>query len=229
MDKREAFLSESSFGTTMLIAVIDEYGTEAISWDPEALRAQIDQDFSIRLPKSSMDRIMAAMTLMASDLFYVSIECFNNVCEALNFGPVDGSKFIPCELEDIIWGCTEARLLLGSEEYDNADWSHDVRRYTAMQLSLEGITRSPDILEFAEFNPEELDNKDTLLAQDQLLAGTYQNRQESELNTLNKEVIYKLQILLQQVASLKLKNGKTDEINNMLNKITDKIKGANNE
>lgn len=229
MEKREAFSSQSSFGTTMLISVIDEYGTEAMQWDPVALRKQIDEDFSIEMSSSAFDRLMGAINLLSSDLFFVSLEAFNNICEALNFGPVDGLKFVPCELEDIMWSCTEARLLLGAEEYDNADWSHDVRRYTALQLTLEGITTSPDILGFAEYNPDELDNKDMLLAQDPLMAGTYQNRQNEELQQLNDAVINNLQVLLKQVASLKLNEGRTVEVNKMLDDIKNKIKGDGDE
>jgi len=223
MTIRDVFRDKGTFGTTLLIAVIDAYGTECIEWDPEALRKEILDDYQVDLSASTMDRIMAAMSVLASDMFFVSLEAFNNTCEALNFGPVDGDRFIPCELDDIMWGCTEVRLLLGSQEYDEADWSHDVRRYTAAQLSMEGVTKAPDILTFAEFDSEELDNKDTLLATDQLMASTYQGRQQTVLKELNDEAIGNLQQLLRQVASLKLEHGKTDQVQKLLDDIMAKI------
>ena len=220
MNKRDVMMEPSSFGTTLLIALIDSYGTECIQWEPETLRKQVEEDLDINLPGSTMDRIMAAMSVLASDMFFVSIEGFNNTCESLNFGAVSGNKFIPCELDDIIWGCTEARLLLGAEEYDSADWSHDIGRYTGLQLSLEGVTKAPSIIGFAEFAPEELDNKDMLLADDQLMAATYQSRQTDVVRELDREAISKMQGLLQQVSSMQLEEGQTEQVKTLLADIT---------
>lgn len=226
MTIRDALQDKGTFGTTMLVALIDAYGTECIQWDPETVRAQLESDYQIELKASSMDRIMASMGVLASDMFHVSLEAFNNTCEAFNFGPVDGDRFIPCELDDIMWGCTEARLLLGSKEYDEADWSHDVRRYVAAQLSTEGVTKAPDILFFAEFDADELDNKDSLLATDGLMASAYHGRQQTVLGDLNREAIANLQALLQQIASLKLTHGTTEQVQVLLDDIKNKIAEA---
>ena len=223
MTPKEVFTNTSSFGTTLLIAAIDMFGTACFDWDPSVLRADIEDLTGQDLHPQIMDRLMAAISVLTSDLPFVSLTGFNNICNALNFSYVSGNRFIPAGADDIMWGCTEMRLLLGAEAYDNADWSHDVRGYVGTVLSEEGITVAPDIIGFAEFNYREIDNKDMILAGDAEMAATYQQRQTEQNDQLNKEALNKMSMLLNQIGNLKLVNGDTSMIKKLEEDINRKL------
>jgi hypothetical protein len=172
---------------------------------------------------------MAAMCVMSNDLFMKDVPCFNNTCSSLNFSRSDGFGFLPADLSDIMWGCSETRLLLGDEVFKHSDWSHDVRRYIGMAFSDQGILRSPTFLSFTEFDPDELDAKNTALGYDELMASAYQSKQESTLSMLELEVLTKLNSLLSQVSNVSLKNGDGGVLENMRSEIYKQIQETQKE
>jgi hypothetical protein len=106
-----------------------------------------------------------------------------------------------------MWGCTEARLLEGPELFDKGGFSHDIAGYTAELLSSEGITKPPDILKFAEFNPAELDQRALTLSTDPVVAEAYWTTQEEARKGLEDFALKNMKDLIKEIESLPLKNG----------------------
>lgn len=229
MRKEQAIMDPSSFGSTLLVAVLDEYGEDCLKWEPESVATQLANDTGMTVPKASIDRLMAAMAVLANDLFMKDVVCFNNTCATLDFNRSDGYSFIPCGAKDIMWGCAETRLILGNKVYEDSDWSHDVRRYAATVFSMNGITKAPPLLSFMEFDYNELDNRDAALGYDELMAETYSDSQKSYLTDLQKFALINMRTLLSQLEGLKLSSSEGSGVKEMLTSVTKQIDDMSKE
>lgn len=149
ISKKDIFLSPDSFGTTLLIALFDSFGTECLQWEPETIELELNKLLGTDIPEENMDRLQAAMSVLTSNLFFISLEAFNLTCNSLNFSKMDGKTFIPADIEDIMWGITEVNLLLGADAKDN-EFSRDIQLYVGKILESEGILDPPSILSFAD-------------------------------------------------------------------------------
>jgi len=206
----EKFLDPSLFCSSVLILLIDNFGTEVMDWEPESIYTELDDVFKVNPDMLLADKINAACTLVGTDLYHKSLEAFTTLNSVLNFKMANPGEFNHNSLEDIMWGVTEARLLEGGEDFERLGFSHDIAGFTASLLSVEGITRPPDILTFAEYRPSELDQRDLILATDQVAAEMYWQRQADENAKLEERAKNNLAALLKQVNELPLANGKAE-------------------
>lgn len=149
LSKKDIFLSTDSFGTSLLICMIDTFGTDCLNWEPETIEMELEKYVGQDVPSENLDRLQAAMSVLTSNLFFISLEAFNVTCNALNFSTVSGSTFIPADIEDIMWGITEVNLLLGADS-NKDEFSRDIQLYVGKVLESEGILDPPSILQFAD-------------------------------------------------------------------------------
>jgi hypothetical protein len=203
----EKFRDPSLFCSSVLILLIDNFGTEVLDWEPETIYMELEEVFKVKMNNLLADKINASCSLLSSDLYHKSLEAFTTINSAFSFKSVSAKEFNFSTLEDVMWGVSEARMLEGPELYDAAGFSHDISRYTAELLSVEGISKPPDILKFSEFNPTELDQRDITLAGDGMAAEAYWRRQEEERAKLEEMATKNMQELIKEVQELPLKNG----------------------
>lgn len=149
-DKRDILVAPVTYATVLAAALFEEYGAEWIEWDPTATTVQIESDFSISLPQKTADRIHAAASLLGTNLFHKSLEVFGTTCNAFSFVPVFGSSFIPPDLTSCVWGCAEAQLLLGRQEFEEEGFDPRIKQYVGIVMVREGLYRKPSMLRFAE-------------------------------------------------------------------------------
>lgn len=217
-DIREWLEDPTLFATSAMALLVDAWGTEFIEWDPITVELELTADFGLEPDPGLMDRIQAACSLFTSNLFFISIETFNASCDALNFGAVASELFVPADLDDILWGVTEARILLG-DDFDTEEFGHDVSRYVGLVLSQAGIRRPPSILSFAEYDVAE-EVRDDESFDDELLHRVFWDSQENDKVTLESNNNQQILLLMRQLAQLPLKTGNADFIRNRLPKVT---------
>lgn len=141
------------FGTTALAILLDKFGTECLEWDPTTLSLEMKGAFGSEPEDEVFDRIMAAINMLTSNNFMVDVHAFMATCNTLNFGVTMSGLWVPADLDDVLWGVTEARLLLG-DEFNEDDISHDVKRYVGVLLQQEGVKDIPRVLAFAEIDED---------------------------------------------------------------------------
>jgi hypothetical protein len=164
---------------------------------------EVKDDLGVQPSADLLDRIQAGSSLFTSNLFFLSLEAFSPICNALNFGPVTAQVLIPADLDDVLWGITEARMLVGTQD----KFSHNIARYVGVLLQQEGIVKPPSVLSFAEYDPQGAINTQDAFLTDEVLYQVYweeQQKQKDFLEELNKQ---KLLLLMQQLADLPLVNG----------------------
>lgn len=214
MTKKELFMSDQAFGTSLLIAAMDEFGQEFLEWEPETIELELRTLFKDVPLTGSLDRLNAASSLLTSNMFFTSLTAFNAICSTLSFDePVDG-EFYPASLREVVWGLTEARLLLGPEGSPAYGFGRNIRLYTGKLLEGEGILDPPEIMGFAQMT--RLDRPDNQLITDLPdLTMMFEASQGESKRELDEYAIERAYTMFQQIASLKLSTSDLSEFRNM--------------
>lgn len=214
VSKKEAFLSSDSFGTTLLIAMFDTFGIECLKWEPETIELELKKYLQTDIPEQNLDRLQAAMSVLTSNLFFVSLEAFNVTCNSLNFSKVDGTTFIPADIEDIMWGITEVNLLLGADANKN-EFSRDIQLYVGKVLESEGVLDPPSILAFADMRklgkPTAEQISDLPDLSSMFSAGLADTRAE-----LDSWALKRVDDLFTQIGNLRLESSNMEEFKQMV-------------
>ena len=101
----------------MLVLAVDTYGTECTKWTPQTIKAEIEDDFHLKLPQPNLERLLAAIQLLTTDDFYIALPDFITLCNVLSGGTFDPRHWDPADAVEIAWGVTEA-LLISPPESD---------------------------------------------------------------------------------------------------------------
>lgn len=189
---------ERAYATTLLILLIDEFGTEFFDWEPATLRLEIEETYGVRPSSISLDRIWAGVTLLTTDQLYRTAESFNAIANALNGDDASFAVFDPVDTAEAAWCVTEARLLLGAD-YDPKMFTPEVRAYVGAIMAQDDIRRGVTPLEFAIF-------EDRQPAVDATFAEALLRREGDSLADMRSYVTARTRELLTQLNDLPLCN-----------------------
>lgn len=202
------------FSTSATVLLVDAWGIEFVDWDPATVEMELGTTFGIEPTPELLDRVSAAASLFNSNLFFLSLETFSSVCNALNFGVVSSEVFLPADLDDVLWGVSESRVLLG-EIANETEFSHNVARYVGQLLAQEGIEEPPAILDFAEMDTRRR-GIDQAAFVDEVEAQVYYANQKDKKEGLESENNARLLSLFQQITRLPLRYGNVEPIKDRL-------------
>jgi len=214
---RDAFQSGESFATTLVIAVVDHFGTECFEWLPETLKLEIEADFQAKIPNRVFDRLMTGINLVVSDAFYKNLPDFNEFANILSGDTYDPRAWEPADAAEVAWAITEAMLLAEPDEDDENPFSDEIVAYIGAALDAEGIISPPDVLKIAvrESNPAALVQSD--FSDDPTMFNAIYDLEASKTEEINRLVKENLIRMSQQLDQLQLRNGNAkDVVNNML-------------
>jgi len=202
------------FSTSAIVLLVDAWGSKFFEWDPATIEMELATTFGIDPTPELLDRVNAAVSLFNSNLFYLSLETFSAVCNALNFGVVSSEVFLPADLDDVLWGVSESRVLLG-EFADETEFSHNIARYVGQLLDQEGVQDPPAILGFAE-RDERTQGIESEAFSDEVESQVYFTRRAEEKEGLEAENNARLLSLFQQLTRLPLRYGDVEQIKSQL-------------
>lgn len=215
MNKKGAMYSKESFGTTLLVIAIDDFTMELLEWEPESLEMDIKEKYG-DVPQSSLDRLEAARGILTTNLFYRDIIPFVSVCRTLNFKKLIPDVLYPANLYDVMWGITEADVLLGGTDGGDTLFDPEISLYVGKLLEEQGILDPPRLLNFATQTKLGISNQE--LAEFPDLGEIFEANQADSKKELDVYTSNKLVALFEQIGSLKLSTG-LDEYNKRINKI----------
>lgn len=210
---RNRWMSEETFGTTLLVMLIDQYGTESLSWAPKTIRLEVEEDQGIQMPDAIFNRLMAAISVVTTDDFYKRLPVFIYLCNALAGADTDPDEFDPADSKECAWGMTEAMLLSPPDQDDPEPYTDQIRHYLGYILDEEGIREPPDLLRMAlrdtaggRADYAGLDAADPAM----FAAGFEQAADKSaEIKTMLEEALTEL---FEQLSALPVKNGNTRDL-----------------
>lgn len=201
----DLFSDPRLFTTTVVAIMIDRFGADCVNWEQETLEMEV-RGLSANFDKDLMDKLSAGFVILSEDSPHQDTMIFNNVTQVLNFDDIDPEAFIPATLEDILWGCSEMRLLEGAEEYDSIGFSPDIKSYVGTLLVQHGLTTPPSVLSFADISEKDLTSRDDGLGADSLMFEAYWDEQRSTKEDMEKFVIGRTNDLLFQLSTVPFKN-----------------------
>lgn len=206
---RSVLTDPKSFATTLLVAVWDRYGPDLTSWSPTTVLMELNQDFSMEMPKPNFDRLMAAVSLVTSDEYYVNLPAFIRLSNIFSGDAFDPLVFDPADCDEMAWGITEAMLLHPSENPE--PFSDDIRWYMGYMLDIEGVMNPPDVLRLA-LRDKVRENIPTEYADDPEMFQAMWSSQNDRSEEIKRIVKTNLQELLRQVTTLPLVYGDVDDL-----------------
>lgn len=148
MDRiRRLLESPDTFGTILLVLCVDTW-PECLGdkddptrgpWHPATFRAELEQHFGAKVPPGNIDKLMAAVTIVTTDLFFTNVRSFIPLANVLAGDEFDPRVWEPADVVECAWGITEA-LLLDPPDNDNPEpFSDEIRYYIGAVLKEEGF------------------------------------------------------------------------------------------
>lgn len=140
---KAAWLDPAMLATPLACLFVDRYGTAALNWDPETVWLEVRDDFGA-VPEASLHRLMAAVTILTTDLFSSHLPSFVSLCNVLSGDLLDPGMWDPADAAECAWGITEA-LLLDPGEGDDP-FAPEIQAYVREACRWEGLLDPPDVL-----------------------------------------------------------------------------------
>ena len=200
-----ALANPATFATSLIMILLDEFGTEVFEWEPETVTIELASNYNVEIPDENMDKIWSMITALTTNQFYVSVEMFNVITQSLMGEGASFDVFIPADPEDIAWGVTE--VLLNDPPEDGEEFSQEVQRYAGLILSENGIFQKPTMLDFAVMPRENpVLDLDTAFTDDPIMFQTAFAQQKQKVELLEAFVKTKLEALMTEIVKLPLQN-----------------------
>lgn len=208
---QEILTNQNSFATSILLVVVDNFGSEVSSWHPVVLREKVSSliDDKDGISEHNFNKLMVGIELSKKDEFFKDPTIMSSFSTVLNNKIVDLSLIFPvADLFDLAWGLTEARII------HNHDPLYDLQKL----LSIETTAYIDVTLQLHDFSilPKFMKYKDNVLLADLEKVPEdihkYVLKSGSEYaGEVDRFVREKLSRLALELASLKLKNGEVED------------------
>jgi len=207
MNPAKIFSDPDAFGTSLLVACTqvlagkDEDPLGFLQWDPETIWLEVN--VLEKMPQHNFNKLMAAIRLVVSDEFRVSLPTFVETCNILFDGRHDPRVFDPATADEIAWALVEATLLWPPDDEDG-EFHSEIQAYIEEMVKREGLVSPPDSVLLAV--PEMKDQWAVVqeaFSDDPEMFGAVQGANREKVSDINEMVLERLQLLLQQLAGMK--------------------------
>jgi hypothetical protein len=213
------FANKEAFAFNLLVAFLDSYGMEAMTWSPETIEMEIADDFNVDISAANFDRLLTARHIMAGNDFYVSPVDFARGCVSLSGHPYWADTMILPDSEDVAWGITEAMLIMPPDPSNESIFSPEILGLIGGILDEEGILTPPDVLKIADRANDVMNRVSYEFSDDPEMFAAIQGVESDRTDAVNHFVRSRLQALLNQLQELPLKTGKTEFVKQVLAKL----------
>ena len=133
---------EKAPAMALLAVAIKRYGVESLEWSPEILRAELEDDYDIKLSDLQSDKLQAAATILTTDAFEQEPWVFTTCCHLLCSVPYEFSDFSPIEPEYIAMALAEVYLI---RDGDLEEFGDEVRAFAGKAFHDYGMMCAPAI------------------------------------------------------------------------------------
>lgn len=200
-------------GTALLVGLLDEFGVEALDWDPQTINMEIEAEWHVKPPQVNRDKVQALITYLTTNLFFQNLEAFGHICNALSGEEADFEHYELPDVTQMCWAIAECTLLNPPDPKDPADqWSSEIQEYVRQRLDLEGFTRVPRMLSgVVELEDQSKDIEDTF-GSEGINVKSYFDSQQRKIIEVDAYVAEKLLQLTEELAGLQLQHGDRDAI-----------------
>ena len=222
---RALLLSDEAFASALFLIVMDDYGEEALQWAPETIRRELEDDYRLELPKETLDKIMAAITVVTTNFFYKDVTRFIELCNIFAGDDFQPDEFDPADADEILLGITEALFLWPPDDSEESQFSEEIREYIGQVLGEEGVVKPFDMLRLA-LDGDQSERVDSEYADDPEMYSAIYGAQSAKTDEMQETYLENVGALMQQLSLLRLKEGKTEAAVQQLQQIVSGAVGA---
>lgn len=200
--------SEDTFATSLLALLIDSYTTVVLDWEPETIRGEIKATYNVDIPQVNMDKLMALITTLTTDMFYISATAFSHVANALNNSTANFEVMDPVTPEEAAWALTEVTLNDPPKSGSDLEeaFSDEVRKLLGAIIVDEGIITPPAVLGMAIMPSKPLENADTSMADDPIIFQGFYKLGQSKAADVTAYVKERTAKLIEELSKLPLEH-----------------------
>lgn len=198
---QQVLADHDTLGSVALAVMVDLYGAEMVEWEPETVEMEI-RGMGVQPPLAMLNRLNAAMSVVASDMFFRDFLSWNMICDALTTGHPDPDRLVPVDLDKASWGCLESMLLLGPDEFKTQEFDFNIREHVGRLLMNEGLYKAPRQLAFARIDPVEAERTAVALASDPVLMAAKSERDADHLAELDGVMADRMTLLRTQMMTI---------------------------
>jgi len=208
---KSLWTSPQTFASVLLTVFLDRFGMDGLSWEPNTITLEIEEEFDVELPQCVLDKLMAAISILTSDTFYISLPDFITFCNVLSGDTYRPDMFDPADSAEVAWGITEGLLISPPEEEQTGPFSDEIRAYIGAVLDQEGIINAPDVLQIALRKANVSDAANQFSDDPEMFNAVYdvEAGKSAEINSIITE---KVKMLLGQLRAISLDNGNTTAV-----------------
>jgi len=202
---RSLFSDPEVPGTALVMALIDEFGTECLEWEPETLWMEIEATWRAKPPREACDKINALATVLTTNQFFASLDAFVAVCTALYGRGADPQHSDFPSIHEMCWAVTETHLL--DEAPDK--FAQDIADYARERLKLEGWNKAPAMLQRITGpwqDAQDMTINDAMTDQGGDIQAYWKTQAEKE-RELNQDIMARLEQTARILADLPLRYG----------------------
>jgi len=197
---------KESIGTTLLIGLMDRFGTEMLNWAPETLTKEAHSEYGVLIPAVNQDKLNALVTCITTDMFYSNLDVFLQTCRSLSGAEAEFETFDPADSHELAWGITEMSLVDPPEEGER--FNEEIRSYIGLKLNEEGLTSPPAVLKPHADMPDLTQDINDSLEGDGIEAKSYWDSQQETKIAIEGFVASRLQQLAESLAQLPLQSAR---------------------
>jgi len=209
-----------TFATVLLVLVLDLWGYECLfdkedpergPWHPTTFKSMLEEHFGVNLPKCNLDKLMAAITIKTTDMFFKNVDRFIVLANILSGDEFDPNTFEKADSVECAWAITEALLLEPPTQEEPETFCEEIRRYIGFVLRDEGYITPPDILKIAIDGDFKEHVRYNFSDDPEMFAGIYAIQKE-KTEEVEKVLHSSLLELHRQLGLLQLNEGSTAEL-----------------
>lgn len=209
---KKVWLDREMFSLPLLTMFLDMYGVEGLSWTPETIQMEIEQDIGSELPDEVYDRLMTGINILTDNSFFNSVYDFARMCVILSGHHIPANMMILPDSDDCAWGITEAILISPPEDDNQEPFSKEIIAFLGYVLDREGIITPPDVLRIAVRDSDLSEHVNYNYSDDPELFSGIQKFELDKTNSINKMIKSNMRKLLTQLKMLPVRNGKTEQL-----------------
>lgn len=195
----------------LLLILVDTFGYEALEWDPETIRLELQREFYAVIHPPILNKLMAAITIVTTNYFQKSLLKFNEICNVLSGDEISYGEFEPADPVEILIGLTEATILWPVGQDEEEQFSDEIKSFIAEILNESGGYTPVGVLA-SVLDPSVFDEVASSWADDPDMFSTiYKARRErvEDLQYAHKSYLHSL---YKQLSELPISQGSKDAV-----------------
>jgi hypothetical protein len=209
---KDMLVNPDAFGSTMLLILVGEFGTEFFTWDPDTLALEVMSKWKVIMPERNRDKVWALVTYLTTNSFMRSVDAFIHICNSLSGEGADFKTYSLPTPTEIGWGITECF----SFEPPDGEFDEEIKTFISETLKLYGHHRVPKLL--APFVNMPIDTADIneTLSSDGIDYNAFWDSQQRKNLELDQSLVKRLVAMVRQIASAEIQGADPKAVHTLL-------------